>query len=419
MIRHTVRVAAGRGAEPIDIENVLHWDVSNDLLELADDFSFSVPFDPVLFAVLQPDAEVELWIDDARVLTGFVDDLERSASKGGGSILTVTGRDRGGRLVDESAPFLTFGEIGVLELARTMGSPWFEEVVLSNVEDRRLRKGRSGRSQARASWEPLYIPEGLDESARLAIAQASDRVRTALKSASSEPAGKVIGLSTRKKVEPGESRADVLMHFMEEAGWLMWSSADGRQLIVGKPQHDQEPTWRFVYAPTGHPRAGECNVLSLGDRRSTGERYAKITACGSSRGDSSRYGPNVTKRIGVALNGPNADGTGKHFTRPKSLVVVDDDVRTEKQAKDRAEREMRLRDASGREVTLTVAGFGQRFGGDSKPSLFTFDTIARFEDLEADTLGDFYVTRVRFVEDKQGGQHTEISLVPRGTELVQ
>lgn len=360
-------------------------DVTCDMLSFADEFALSFPFTRDYWELSKPDSEVQVYIDDVRVLTGFVDVQKRVGSRGEGSSILIQGRDRGGRLVDESAPFVTYGGLGILELATQIVDPWFTTVSLSNARNRALIRGRGRRLAPAAAEPPIF----------------TDR-------------------KAQRKVEPGEGRADVLAYFLDQSGLLAWSSADGREFIVGKPNHDQAPQWRFLAASEGSIRAGEANVERFEVTNSVGERYARIQVCGTSQGDSASYGANVTKRTAVVKNNAlSLDGTGIDFQHPKSLVIADNDIKSAAQAKVRAEREMKLRDASAREIELTVPGYGQVLGGDpaARPALYCFDTVARWEDEEADERGDYLVTRARFATDRQGGQWSLLSMVPRGTEL--
>lgn len=383
---HEVRVALGTDQLfPQTSALCEQVDVTCDMLAFADEFTLGFPFTREYWELTAPDSEVQVYVDDVRILTGFVDDQRKVTSREEGSSIRITGRDKGGRLVDESAPLVKYAGLGILDLAVPVVAPWFTTVSLSNARNRQLIRGR-GRRLAAAAGEPPII---------------TDR-------------------KAEKKVEPGESRADVLGHFLDEAGLLAWSSADGREFIVGKPNHDQAPQWRFLMAREGSARAGEANVELAEDGRSVAERYARIQVCGTSKGSSVSYGANVTKRTAVARNNPVIDdGTGLDFQRPKSLLLADNDITSAAAAKVRAEREMRLRDASARTLEITVPGYGQVLGGDpaSRPAIYCFDTIARYEDEETEDVDDFLVTRLRFATDRQGGQWSAISMVPRGTEL--
>lgn len=348
-------------------------DLVNDMLELADPFNVALPFSREVWDASAPDTQVSIHIDDSRVCTGYIDDRHKVGSKGDGSTIVVEGRDKGGRLVDESAPLITYAGLGIEDLARQIVDPWFSTVSLSNARNRALIKGRGRRSAAIAS-EPAILT----------------------------------GKDVRRKVDPGESRAQVLLYFLELAGLLAWSTADGREFIVGTPNYSQAPQWRFQFAPD----ADSTNVEHFDYKESVGERYSSITVCGASKGNKQNYAGNVLKRATLE------EVTGD-FQRPKRLLLSDHDVDTVEKARARSSREARLRDATGETLALTAPGFGQVLGGPDgqPPAIFAFDTVARWEDLEADVRGEFLLTRVHFQTDKDGGQWTDLDLVPVGTEL--
>lgn len=380
MYRHSVRVTFGEHSETgagLESDQVVEFEVASDMLELQDSWSITTPLTRELWDLAPPDATVRIFVDDSQVLEGFIDDRERTIDKQGGSVMRLTGRDKGGRLVDESAELVTYAGLGIEDLARRLVAPWFPTVSLSNAQNRALVRGR-GRRLANVSSEPAIV---------------TDR-------------------RMQRKVDPGDSVASVLSYFLERAELLGWSSANGREFIIGKPNYSQAPQFFFFQPAAGSRRAAEGNVLSVTYRESVGERYSEIRALGSSRGNADSYGPNVTKRAATAKSSA--------LLHRKRLIVVDDDIASAADAQKRADREMRLRDASGVQLELEVAGFGQALGGDetTRPALYAFDTMARWEDEELGVRGDYLVTKTTLRRSKGGGETTTLNLVPRGTELV-
>ncbi len=381
MYRHAVRVVLGEREEcgaGLESDQVLEFDVSSDMLELADPFSLSVPLTPDLWEAAALDSSIRIFIDDSQVLDGFVDERVRSIDKSGGSILNISGRDKGGRLVDESAPLKSFYNRRFADVAKDLVAPWFPKVTFSNATNRALIRGR-GRRLASVAQEPAV--------------QVGSRKRVA------------------RKVEPGESRAEVLRHFLERFHLLGWSSANGREFVVGLPNYKQAPQFFFFVPRAGSKRFHEGNVLEASYRQSCSERYSEIRVVGSSRGDEASYGRNVTSRTATV--------SSEELLHDKHLIVVDDDIRTAGEALARAKREMKLREGAGEQLELTVPGFGQALGGDdtTPPALYACDTMSRWEDEELGLKGDWLITAVRYRRSKNG-ETSQLSLVPRGTELV-
>lgn len=378
---HTVRFGAGDDLEPRTIGGIQTFELTSDMLELADPFKLTTPFHIRMWESFPTDGEVEVYVDDTRVLTGFVDRRERNLDKQG-STLEISGRDRGGRLVDESAPLVTHVKKGILELAKEMTSDWFESVSLSNARNRRLIGGR-GRALAGVSSEPAIVS----------------------------------GRDISKKVEPGETRAQVLQNFLEDAKLLAWSSADGREFIVGKPNYSQAPQYHFFAAAPGSSRKNETNVTSIRFSEDVAELYQEYIVCGASRGNGANYGKNVTRRRASVDGDIGPTGTIL-FRHQKRLIISDDDIKSPKQARERGERERDIRFASAFEFDVTVDNWGQRYKGTGDPVLYAIDKVAVFEDEEAEVALDCLVTRVRLSETKMGGQTATVSMVPVGTELA-
>lgn len=352
------------------------YDVELDLLQPADAWSVSMggPSREIV-RLCKPDAAVKVYIDNTPILTGFIDDRDVSVAAGGGSSLDVSGRDRMGRLVDESCELLTYRGLTLEAFAKKVAAPWFTDVVLSNAQNRLLLRGSGPKSRAFA--EPIISK----------TAKAS------------------------KKVEPGESRWEVLSSFLEEAGLLCWSTGDGK-LFIGQANYDQEPQYDFRIPLAGSDDAESCNVKDARHTKSVGERYSKIIAMGAGRGDSSNYGARVMKRRAEVRDGDFSDGTGRDFTYPKTLYVADDDLRNIEQARERATREMAERDSGGLTLQLSVEGHRQPGG-----PLFAPDTVASVSFPLVDESQPWYVTKVNFRCDRGSGQTTQLSLVPLGTEL--
>lgn len=369
------------------VEKWESYEVTNDLLQPADGFRMSLPnADLEVFNLCQPDEEVQVLLDGTIVLTGYIDDRGFRCTAAGGTALEIAGRDKGGRLMDESAPLTAYAGLGIKQLAEKMVLDWFPAVALSNAENRRLLRGR-GAPQAKVSSEPAIITPPHPE----------------------------------RKVNPGESRWQVLARFLEQAHVLGWSTADGKQFVVGLPNYAQEAQYRFFVPASASARRAEGNVIDLDVTDSVGERYSLIVACGSSKGKAAKasgnYSSRVTRRRGEARdNVDDAFGVGLDFRRRKVLLVADDDVKNDDLAQDRADREMAVRNGSGRRVTLSVRGHAQvREGG--RPALYAPDSMAHLEVEAIGLVGRFLVTAVRFQHSARAGEITELTLVPDGTVL--
>jgi len=359
------------------------YEIECDMLTPADGFSLSLaPATREVWDLCAPDREVQVAIDGTPMLRGFIGERERTVSRDGAT-MTVAGMDKAGRLIQESMDLVSFRDMRIGDVVEWCVRPWFDRVAFSNARNRDLVRGRRA-SKARATSEPL-----------IADAQRAP-----------------------KKVEPGETRWDVMAQLLEGTDLLLWSSADGAEFVVGRPNYDQETQHRFFCAAPRSGRQSEANVVRGAIKENIEERYSQVVVVGASVGDGYSYGRAVTMHRGEAVNGPGIQGVGADFERPKMLLLSDDAVRNPVDAKERAEQEMARRDAGGHIVELTVRGHAQRRLTTGGPALYAFDTIAEFEDEELGLRGRYLITRVRFRESRTEGQVTDLSMVPVGTRLT-
>lgn len=366
------------------IEGWSDYDIESDMLGAADGFTISLgPATPELWELLELDASFKLLLDDTVIMSGRVDDVKGSSERGMDKI-TVAGRDLGGRLLDDDMELISFAGLGIVDLAKKIVAPFGLTVTTSNAKNRRLIRGGGARG-GRVSSEPA-----IDISAK-----------------------------PPRKVQPGEKRWGVLLRYLQEGRLLAWMTADGTGLVVGKPNYAQEPTFRFFHAGEGSARAAEANVESFQLGKSVAQRYSKIVVVGSGPGDgASNDGDRVVRYRGEALNGPGAQGVGKDFKLRKVLVVRDDELTSNKAAKEKAQREMAERDATGKTIELVVNGHAQWLPGARKPTLFGCDLTAYVESEVFGLRGEYLITRINFRQDRSSGEVTQLSLVPKGTELT-
>jgi len=399
---HIVTVKSGRKRIP----NWTSYDISIDMLRAGDAFSLEIaPADPIgeefgdVWAAVVPDSLVEVYLDDVRILSGFIDERSGESSPEGDRV-SISGRAKDGRLLDESAPLLSFKGLTLEDVVRKLASPWFERVELSNAENRALTIGQGRGARGGRVWKEPHHKRRKGKHHRM-----------------------------YRKVEPGETRQAVLEYFLRENEVIAWASADGKSMIVGSPNYDQEPTFSLFHGRAMSPRGvhGNCATFKVTD--SVGERYSMIIATGTGSGTATAYTQNedgslnidlkktAVKRRGTAKNGPGPDGIGKDFQRRKVLLVPDDGLGSNEQAQTRAEREMAERDARGHELTVSVFGHSQLIGFHQVPAIYACDTIARVESEVFGVKGDYLITSVRFTRDRTNGEMTTLQLVPKGTIL--
>ena len=343
--------------------------IESDVLTPADAFTLTRAYEPKIFELLRLDAEVTISIDDAPILNGFVE-----TRRGDFSRFTVSGKDRVGRMVAESAPLdLTYAGRDLESVTRELAAPWFDRVVFSNADNRDVMRGRG--KKARGRRRPL-LNAGTDA----------------------------------RKVAAGTSKWQALDELLERAGYLAWSSADGRSLIIAQPDYDQDVQFAF------HSDAVGSNCAGMTYRESNASRYAAIVTAGVGRGDDANYAVNVAQRVGIARdNAATFDGVGRSFLHPKRLVLPVE-ARSVEECQRLAEKERAEREAAAFEVEITAWSWGQVIPPATEPTLFTYDTVVSAFAASTPIDGAYYVTARSFMLSREQ-EATRLRCVPLGVKL--
>ena len=347
------------------------YEIESSLVEPADAFRMSRPFDVEAWGLCETSAEVVIAIDGVIILSGFVD-KRRWSSDGS---MYIEGRDRLGWLVQDSAPDVAYGGQLMLDVVKRLASPMFTSVTASDARNRRVRRGRG--SKAAAGSEPTIANSVL-------------------------PNG---------HIDPGRTRFAVLEELLSVDGLLMWSAGDGRELVVGKPNHDQEV--QYVIRRSSDERS---TCISIDYEEDIGDRYSRIVVSGSGAGNDANYATNVIGWRGEWREGPAADGTGISFARAKTLVLVEQSVRDGRTATKIAQREAARRNFHARAVNATMPGHGQVVGSGAV-TLFAPNTIALVAIDDLAVRDRWLVYACTYAGNRRTGSTTALKLVPRGTEI--
>lgn len=367
------------------------YEISTSLIEPADSFSLTRPFDRDAWTLCSRDAYVRVTIDGQPRITGFIDTRRKSAASG---TFTIDGRDRVGQLVQESAPRSAYGGASLLAVIESLASPWFQKVTLSNAHNRKVTLGKGGR-----------VP---------ADNEAISLVKAKRKKSSKDPITAMFAKSRPTHIDPGQSRWEVIKQLLSRAGLAAWASADGKELFVGRPNQTQSATFLFR-----HSAKGQSNVIDLELEASNADRYSMITAVGSGISSAADYGDAASSRAGTVLDNPDnkIDGTGRDFLFAKRLIISESALRDRAEAVRIAEREKLRRDFSRLHARATCSHHGQVVSGAIR-TLFALDTMARVIDEEIDFDADFLIYAATFRSSRESGEQTELQMVPRGTEVI-
>lgn len=334
MTRATVKLVVGS----FEISEWFTYEVENDIMTPADAFSMCAPNrGGVLAGKIQQFDTARVIIDGSVVLDGFVDEVRYSIGSNGPQV-EISGRDKFGHMVDCSAEPKTYKLVDLGTLARLLGAPWV------------------------TMW----------------------KVNAAVKAHS------------WVKIEPAESRLDVLLRIAKKDRVLVWLDASGVG-VIGRPSYTTVPAHEV------HLHVGSLsmlnNVWAPQVSMSWKDIFSAITVLGSSGNSAGSWGK-------TALQKQTSSDTSILATRP--LIVHDGDVKSMAQAKSRAEDDIRRRAFESTKLTFSCNGFytstGVRFAPDQMVSVS--------DDLSGAS-GAYWLSRVKF-SGNEAGQTSEIELHPPG-----
>jgi prophage tail gpP-like protein len=352
------------------------YSISSSMVTPADSFTLRRPFDRDAWAACAPDSRIKVLVDGAAIVTGIIDARSKTGS---GGTMEIRGRDHVGRLLQESTPRENYSGLTMHGLVESLARPWFTNVIFDGAQDRALRRGK-GRHHASSGTEPVI-----------------------LKSLQSKYG----------KVEPGTFKWQLIQQICSQVGVLAWSSGDGANLILSKPNYTQGIQYVIRHTKQGSSFDSNCTEMTFGQDLS--DCYAHILCVGSGGTTDEDYGR--AYRAGWNHDGPEHDGTGRLFRLPKSLIMTEQAIRSNKEATDLAEREHARRLFKSETMSVTMPYHGQVSAG-SRKTLFAVNTIARVIDEEIDYDENMIIHGVRF-EASRDGEKTSLELVPVGTEIVQ
>lgn len=370
--RHKVTVVVGE----YQIDGWTEYDITSSMIDPSDTFSLVRPFSMDAWLLLRRDARVRVYIDGAPILDGLIDSRTKRAKDG---TFEIAGRDRAGRLVQESAPRVNYQGIELTEAIRRLADPWFTRVTLSDARNRKLRMGKSRRIPT--NDDPIIVRQSSNGSGR---------------------------------VSPGEMRWKVIEELVSQAGLICWSSTDGKELIVGRPNHDQAPS--FIVR---NSRDLGSTCIDLIQAEDNGDRYSLIAVVGNGGGTDVDFGMSVASRHAFVVDNVDnlVDGTGVDFIYPKRLLLTERNFDSNADASRVAAREQARRDFRRLVFTAEMPYHGQWYGPTA--TLFAPNTVASIMDddfdppLEAD--GMIFACHYR---RSKAGETTSLEMVPTGTEIV-
>jgi prophage tail gpP-like protein len=357
------------------------YHIESSIITPADSFQMHRPFSADAWLALRRDSDIRVKIDGTTILRGFIDKRVRKAREG---IIEISGRDRAGRMVDESAPQIDYSGMQTIDAVKRLASPWFDTVTLSDAKNRILRRGKGRR-----------------------VASGNEPVVT-------------IGIRTPRHgtVHPGMSRWQVIHEIASRENLMAWSTADGEELFIGLPNDRQAPQYLFAHAADGSLLRG--TVTDLVITEDDGDRYSLIMVAGSGGQSDTNYGENVSDNRGRVFDSPfnKIDGTGRDFIHPKRMFMPERDFASFGDAQRVAENEQARRDFHRHSVRVDAPLHGQFLGTAS--TLFSPNCVARVIDEEqTPTLDDNYlIVSCSYNSTHDQGESTSMHMVPVGTRII-
>lgn len=360
-----------------EISGFISGNVESSMVTPADSFVLRIPRTRELLEILRRDAEITIKFDGVTQLNGFIDKRSRSSRSG---VMEIHGRDRVGRLVDESAPAVNYSGLTIEQAINRLIDPFFPSLTVSNEKNRRIRRGKGRR-----------------------VASATEPVVTIN-----------VRVPRRGQVHPGQSRWQLIHEICGRAGLLAYATSDGRELFVGLPNKSQPPQYSFFDGPDAS------NVRDITVIDDDGDRYSLIM-CGGVGGQSdTNYGKNVSSNVGVVFDDPSnrINGTGRDFLRPKRLYLPERTFSSYRDAGRVAKLEADRRNFNRHQLSVEVEGFGQ-MQTDNSYTFFVPDTVATVVAPEDDIDNSYMIYSCSYSFNRSQGDYTVMRLVTLDTEIIQ
>lgn len=362
-------VAAGK-----EVTGFLDYRIAQSMNDDPGTFAFKVPLTDESWEATEPDLPMQIRVDGTPVLTGFIE----ASPSGEGETIDVSGCCRLGRLRKDYMPGVNFAGLNVEQFATLIASPLFKRATLSNARNRSIVRGKG--KKARAGNEPVKLKP-----------------------------------KAGTRIEPGTTRGALLDDLCEQSRLCCFSSGDGNELILTRPNYHQEPQFRFFRARPSSPRFSQKNVIDIIIPRSTEHRFSRVIVVGSGQGTDANFGKRVGTRYGEAKDNPDTvGGEGRAFTAPKT-VLLQRSVSSSKEAEELAVAELSARDAEADTIVVHAKGHGQVLNG--RVTLFALDTMCVVEDEITGRIGEYLITALEFTGNRTDGARSELTLVPGDSEL--
>lgn len=393
-----------------EISQFTEYSFGSNFLTPVDGFSFSVAGDNLerLYEkILVPGQEVQLILAGRIQFTGYIDAIEKTVTRSGGTEWHIEGRDRLGQCADAcSDPNLKVTESMTLleamkHIFKDYGWSDDEHFAETNEEDIELKAGRELRSKRRKSDQKGFGKRRIKDYQM-----------------------------HQYRPYAQESVLDFALRITQRFGLWIWASADGKQLIIDEPDFDQQHGHMLYRSKTGS------NVTDGSVRFDLSEQPTHIVADSYSKGGEFGRGRStvITANAAVDVAGhldgepfPQFDkykasgarvilqeAAAARYTRMiaprvRILYLHDDESHTSEHVENYVRQQMAQLQRKSLTVHYTTQGHGQIVNDVFVPWLI--DTVVRVEDEIGGVSEDLYVLGVQFSKSRSGGTTTKVDLI--------
>ena len=390
----------------VEISQFTDYSFNSNFLTPTDGFDFTIGAERIPDAVkdaLRPGAAVELTVNGGVQATGYIDSIDYSVSRNGGTQIFIGGRDVLAQAVDACADptqSLKAGqtlEDALVSLFAPFGWSEPEQFIIANDADRNVKTGSSRgtpltKGGKKKGPKPLksYVLHQLRPHSREGVFEFAARIANRF-------------------------------------GLWIWATASGDQLVVSRPDFETDPFYTLRLN-----KDGTSNVLESSVRFDISDQPTVIVADGYSGGgefgrsriksitantavftsdaaflDPWKKYPDASRVLGHAFETPG------YVPRNRTLYLHDDESQTQEQLDNFVRRELALLQRKSLTARYTVEGHGQMTPDGFVP--WTVDTTVRVEDDIAGLHETLYVLGRTFRKSRASGTTTTLELIRLNT----
>lgn len=429
----------------VEIKTWQSYSVRHDFLTptAAFDFTFATNAPLAYDEVFQENAEVSISCNNAPQMTGLIERVRKSASRDGGVVYTISGRDILGPVVSASIDpkirisanqtvfdFLTLvlGQFGVGKIY--VGDDLNYSVITG------YQKGKGG-VQTKTSQVKEAKSRTVAGSTKAVVVYETKTVTQVV--SRNRPDLKAIPLD-QLKPKIGDGAMQVIERLLHRLGLQIFAAADGSGVIVDAPDYTTAPGHRLIRRFDGQAQnnvlAGEKEVdaeaqpscvLAVG--QSSGSDMAKIRLKAIAINElvavnpDGTFAPHVQDLIArypgvrvLPLRRQLIPPTNRIVSRRPQVPVIlkDDESKSIEQIEAYARR--KLAEFQRRMLTVTYAVKGHTYEG----SPWSVNTNVHVDDDFLNIHDDLWVLNRTFTKSRDAGTRTELSLIrPYTLELGQ